>query len=264
MLAEQETALEQALRLAADAPAQRPEFFRLLLESPVYILGDPSSHDDGSRACEPGEKISILNWVKQDGSPVIPFFSSLPALQRAVEEESRYIELPARSLFEMTRGSALFLDPKSQYGKEFVAAEIEALLTNGMNRLPEQRVTKEATRVLLGQPANHPARMVDSLAAYLAKNNNVKAAYLALMHDPSQSEKPHLVVGIEADGDIERIVREAGVVAGDTAPNGETVDLFRVERGQAGLSDYFCSQVQPFYRRTWARRLKALLRSPTA
>lgn len=167
MLAVQETALGKALRLAADDPAQRPEFFRLLLESPVYILGDPNSQEVGSRTCEPGEKISILNWAKQDGSLVIPFFSSLPALQRAVEQESRYIELPARSLFEMTRGSALFLDPKSQYGKEFVAAEIEALLTNGMNRLPEQRVTKEATRVLLGQPATHRARTVPTFAARL-------------------------------------------------------------------------------------------------
>jgi hypothetical protein len=99
--------------------------------------------------------------------------------------------------------------------------------------------------------------MVDSLTTLFAKRGKVKAAYLALMHDPSVDEKPHLVIGIDAEGDIEPIIRDAGVVVGDTAPGGEAVDLMRVVPGDSGLSQYFLEEVKPFYERTWGSRLKS-------
>jgi hypothetical protein len=259
MTQEQENSLEVALRLAADEPAHRPEFYKILLEATVYILGHSDSPTNGLRTFDAGDKISINKWTRNDGSFVIPFFSSLEALQKAIEEETTYMALPARSLFEMTKGSSLVLNPKLQFGKEFFANEIEALITNGVNRLPEVRVTQKATEVLLGQPAIYPSKMIDSLTALLSKHSNVKAAYLTLMHDPSQSEKPHLVVGIEAEGDIELVIREAGVVAGDTATNGEPVDLIRVEQGDRGLSEYFVRDVKPFYERRWGSKLKSFL-----
>jgi hypothetical protein len=254
----QENSLEEALRLAADEPSYRPEFYRLLLESSVYILGHSDGPPSGTRTLEAGENISIRNWERDDGSPVIPFFTSLAALQKAIEEETTYLKLPARSLFEMTRGAVLVLNPRSPYGKEFFPNEIEALLASGLNRLPEQRVTKEETQVLLGQPANYPSKMVDALTAFLAKRSNVKAAYLALMHDPSQDDKPRLLVGIDAEGDVEQIIREAGVVAAGTSPDGEPVDLVRIEGGDRGLSEYFIREVKPFYERSWGSRLKSI------
>jgi hypothetical protein len=91
--------------------------------------------------------------------------------------------------------------------------------------------------------------MVASLTTLLAKHSNVKAAYLALMHDRSRDETPHLIVGIEVEGDFENVVREAGTVAADTAPAGEPVDLIRVVRGQSGMAKYFLEEVKPFYER---------------
>lgn len=167
--------------------------------------------------------------------------------------------LPARSLFEMTKGSSLVLNPKSDYGKEFFPNEIEALLSEGVNRLPERRVVQKATKVMLGQPANYPSKMVESLTELFSKHDNVKAAYLALMHDPSQDEKPHLVIGLEANGEIDSVVRAAGVVAGDCAPNGEPADLMLVKRGESGLSEYFVRDVKPFYERRWGSKLKSFL-----
>jgi hypothetical protein len=254
----QENALEEALRLAADSPSHRPEFYNVLLEASIYILSQPDGSSGGIRKLEVGEKVSILNWVRNDGSPVIPFFTSLHTLQKAIEAESTFMELPARALFEMTKGAVLFLNPKSPYGKEFFPNEIEALLSEGVNRLAEKRITTKETQVLLGQPAIYPAEMTESLAALFAKRSNVKTAYLALMHDPSQDEKPHLLIGIEAERDIEQIIREAGVVAGDSAPDGEPVDLIRIERQDQGLSQYFIRQVKPFYKRNWASSVKSL------
>lgn len=253
----QENSLEVALRLAADTPSHRPEFYSILLESSVYVLSPQNELFSGVQKLEAGEKISIQNWVGGDGSPVIPFFTSLNTLQKAIETESSFMELPAKALFEMTKGASLVLNPKSPYGKEFFPNEIEALLSNGVNRLPEKRITTEETKVLLGQPANYPTQMTDSLAALFSKRSNVKAAYLALMHNPSQDEKPHFLIGIEAEQDIEKIIREAGVVAGDTALCGEPVDLVRIERHDQGLSQYFIQQVKPFYKRNWSGAVKS-------
>jgi hypothetical protein len=245
----EENPLEHALRLAAGEPAHRPAFYRALLDATVYVLGHTPQAPEGERMAQAGEQLAIQHWAGRDGAAVIPFFSSLAALQRAIEPEEHYVALPARALFEMTKGATLFLNPRSDYGKEFFPQEIEALLTTGLNQQASPRVTTAPTQVLLGQPAAYPTTMVESLRRLLSTHESVRAAYLALMHDPAHDEKPHLVVGIEAEGDVERVIREAGVVAGDAAPHGEPVDLVRVTRGEEGLSAYFLNEVEPFYQR---------------
>lgn len=244
--------LEIALQLAASDAAHRPEFFRLLLESTIFILassGQLEGMDEGLVTLKNNTQIQVTNWAKPDGTSVIPFFSSLRTLQQAITGDEKYIALPARTFFEMTRGTALILNPSSAFGKEFTPAEVEALLAEGVNKMATPMVVERDTQVLLGQPANYPDAMVASLTTLLANHPNVKAAYLAQMFDRTRDEKPHLIVGIQADGDFENIVREAGLVASDTAPKGEPVDLIRVVRGDPGVGKYFLKEVKPFYER---------------
>ena len=247
----EDSVLEIALELAASEPAHRPEFYRLLLESTIFIIGSSASEqlEEGPVTLKANTQIQVTNWVRPDGSSVIPFFTSLRALQQAITSDETYLALPARTSFEITRGAELILNPRSEFGKEFTSAEVEALLTEGVNKVATPMVAEKATEVLLGQPANYPKAMVASLTTLLAKHSNVKAAYLAQMYIRSQDEKPHLMVGIEADGDFENVVREAGTVAADTAPEGEPVDLIRVVRGQSGMAKYFLKEVKPFYER---------------
>ena len=79
------------------------------------------------------------------------------------------------------------------------------------------------------------------------------------MHDPSVDQKPHLIIGIEADGDFERVMREAGNVARDTAPEGEPDDLYRFHGGESCLSDYLLKEAAPFYERKSASWVRSLL-----
>lgn len=244
----EENKLEELLRLAAAEPAHRPQFYEVLLSSQIFVLGTTGAPGtDGEVNLEAGSKIQIQHWKKADGSPVIPFFSSLEVLQKSINSEESYLALPARSLFEMTQGATLFLNPKSDYRKEFVPEEVAHLLSIGISQALSQRMVEKKTKVRLGQPSNYPSKMVDSLTQLLAKHGNVKKAYLALMHDTSVDEKPTLIVGIEADGDIEKVMREAGYVASDTSPKGEPVDLYRIDENDSGLSQYFINQTKPFY-----------------
>lgn len=250
--------LERKLMLAADNPASRPEFYKELMASNVFVIGFSDSEGEGVETIPAGAKLAIVNWQKDDGTSIIPFFTSLEALQRALKEESKYVAVPAKSLFEITIGSFLVLNPASPYGKEFFPNEIQALLETGMNQAPQTRVVQKETKVLLGQPANYPSEMVSALTALLAKHSAVKAAYLCLMHDPSSAEKPSLVVGFEGETDLGEAMKEAGSVAADTAPNGELVDFVVLKKGEVGISDYMFKSVKPFYERTWGAKLRSL------
>jgi len=230
------------------------------MTSDVFVIGFTDSEGEGTGTIPAGAKLSIVNWEKNDGTKIIPFFTSLEALQRALKEESKYVALPAKSFFEMTLGSFLMLNPASTYGKEFFPNEIHALLETGMNHAPQTRVVQKETKVLLGQPANYPSKMISALTALLSKHSDVKAAYLCLMHDPSSGEKPTLVVGFEGDQDLTEAMKQAGSVAADTAPKGELVDFAVIKRGEPGIGSYMFKSVKPFYERKWGAKLRSLFR----
>jgi hypothetical protein len=255
----QEIKLETALRSAADHPAERPEFYKVLLESSLYILGTSDTEAaNGMTSLNAGEHISIRKWEKPDGTPVIPVFSSLAALQKAIKHESDYMKFPAQYLFEMTRGDGFVLNPESAYGKEFSPEEIEMLLTEGSNRLPEIRVIKAETRVYIGEPAIVPERMIAELSVWFSKCPNVRCAFLVLMHDPSIDEKPHFLVALDMTGNVEEVMRGAGVVAGDSSPEGEPVDLICLGQNNGGLEGHITGKFKPFYVRSWKQKLLAM------
>lgn len=250
--------LEAAFAKAAADPAERPVFYRLLVESQVFALGHTDDGFQGSKTAAAGETVSLINWQKDDGTTVIPFFTSLDALSRAIQEERSYIAMPARAFLEMTKGATLVLNPGLIPAKEFLPHEVESMLTTGVNQAPQRRVIQQETQVLLGQPADYPTKMVTALRSLFAKHPCVRAAYLGLMHDPSTQEKPNLVVGVEGESGIERAIQDAGSIVSDTVPDGGPVDFVRVAKGEVGLSDYFTKSVKPFYERSWSSKLKSL------
>lgn len=260
-----ENELERLLRLAASEPAHRPAFFRELLDSTVYILGDSEQvPHDGEITLNAETPVNIQHWEKQDGSSVVPFFTSLEALQNAVEDEQPFIAMPARVLFEITQGAELFLNPKGTHGKEFLPAEIAMLLATGGVVKPAERYIDTETQLLLEQPEEYPAAMVDALTTLFSQRKPVRRAFLALMHDRAVDEKPNLLVGLEVDGDpaeIEALISEAGMVASETAPNDEPVDFCLVEENARGVSHYLITHTQAFYQRRWGSWLRNMIPS---
>lgn len=253
----EENALEQALRRAAMEPADRPAFFRLLLESTVLVLLHPDSpFVEGYQALGVGSKILIQNWQNLDGSLIHPFFSSLDTLQPVLESEEHYLALPARALFGAFPGASWVLNPGSSCHRTFSADEIEALLLNGMSCTPIESVVEEMIGFVPFQPSDYPGAMVASLTLLLSRHSHVNAAYLALAYASPAEKMPHLLIGIEADGDVEKVIYEAGAVAVDTLP-GHLINFIEVKRGEPGAGQYFIEKVKPFYERCWGSKLKS-------
>lgn len=251
-MSETKNELETLLEQAATEPAHRPAFFRTLLESTVWVPG----------TWRKGAGCRRQRWIcctgeKDDGTSVIPFFTSLEALQEAVEDEQAFVVMPVRTLFEMTLGQTLFLNAKLPTGKEFTPREISHLIGDEGNPLSTQEVLEGGETLLLSEVAEPPAQMIDSLTTLFKTIKPVKRAFLCSIKE-SADEKPVLLIGIEADGDIDEIIQAAGSVATDTLPGDEPIDICQVKKGEKGISHFITEHITPFYERRWGGFLRDL------
>ncbi|ORJ26550.1 enhanced serine sensitivity protein SseB [Rouxiella badensis] len=264
-----ENELERLLRLSVTQAAYRPAFYQKLLESTVWVLGDAGQEaSEIQQDISAGSELNLLHWEKQDGSSIIPVFSSVEVLERAVagesEDEQSFVALPARILFEMTQGEELFLNPKSEYGKELYPSEITMLLNTGGLAAPAELTLDAESQLLIGKPEQYPSAMVDALTTLFSQKKPVRRAFLALIHDKAADPQPNLLVGVEADGteaEVDALIREAGNVAAETSPDDSPVDFCIVNEKERGLSHYLVSHTQPFYQRKWGSWLRNIIPS---
>jgi len=238
--------LEEVLKLAATEPAHRPEFFTLLMEASIWVPGESVEQADAE----------LQHWEKEDGTSIIPFFTSEQALQQAVTEEQPFLVMPVRTLFAMTQGETLFLNPKLPVGKEFSPGEISSLLGKEGNALSQQTVLEGGASLLLSEIAEPPAQTIASLTELFAKHKQVRRAWVAHIKEAADA-KPNLLIGIEADGDIENIIQAAGSVATDTLLEDEPVDICEVVDND-NISHFFTAHITPFYERRWGSFLRSL------
>ncbi|EKK8234319.1 enhanced serine sensitivity protein SseB [Salmonella enterica] len=253
-MSETKNELEILLEKAATEPAHRPAFFRTLLESTVWV---PGSAAEGEAIVE-DSALDLQHWEKEDGTTVIPFFTSLEALQQAVEDEQAFVVMPARTLFEMTLGETLFLNAKLPTGKEFMPREISLLLAEEgsySTPLSTQEVLEGGESLILSEVAEPPSQMIDSLTTLFKTIKPVKRAFLCAIKE-HEGAQPNLLIGIEADGDIEEIIHAAGNVATDTLPGDEPIDICQVRKGEQGISHFITEHIAPFYERRWGGFLR--------
>ncbi|EFD6829262.1 enhanced serine sensitivity protein SseB [Salmonella enterica subsp. enterica serovar Heidelberg] len=252
-MSETKNELEILLEKATTEPAHRPAFFRTLLESTVWV---PGSAAEGEAIVE-DSALDLQHWEKEDGTTVIPFFTSLEALQQAVEDEQALV-MPARTLFEMTLGETLFLNAKLPTGKEFMPREISLLLAEEGSPLSTQEVLEGGESLILSEVAEPPSQMIDSLTTLFKTIKPVKRAFLCAIKEHADAQ-PNLLIGIEADGEdgeIEEIIHAAGNVATDTLPGDEPIDICQVRKGEQGISHFITEHIAPFYERRWGGFLR--------
>lgn len=250
-MSETKNELETLLEQAATEPAHRPAFFRALLESTVWV---PGMAAEGEQVVE-DSALDLQHWEKDDGTSVVPFFTSLEALQQAVDDEQAFVVMPVRTLFEMTLGESLFLNAKLPTGKEFTPREISHLIGEEGNPLSTQTVLEGGSALLLSEVTEPPAQMIDSLTTLFKSLKTVKRAFLCSIKEQAD-EQPNLLIGIEVEGDIEDVIQAAGSVATDTLPGDEPIDICQVVEGEKGISHFMLAHITPFYEKRWGSFLR--------
>ena len=250
-----ENRLEALLALAADEPAHRPEFYRVLLESEVYVISNMEQEGEGRGWLTAEDALSILTICTDESNPIIPFFTSIEELTGFVEDQAQWIGIQARNLFILTRGATLVLNPQSRFSHPFYPAMIEALLATGIHHASRQTTSQAHNGAHIRPPEPYPAKMVDSLIIFFARKPEVVTAWVALKQGP-EDLRPHLLVGIDAVDNVERIIREAGSVALDTVPE-ELPDVAFVDMN--GIPEEVLTAIvsngRAFYEKSWGARL---------
>ena len=245
---EPQNELEKSLVRAAKDPAHRPQFYRDLVASDLFIVREGLPPANHQRTVLPaGEKLQI-RFVQWNGKNCIPVFSSLPRLEAVIREAGGYLSLNALELMKITKGADLVLNPGSDFGKELVAQEIASLIDGSMWQPSETYVARKAEQVMIGKPANYPRELADALSRFFKTQKGVKRAFLAHFFHPERDEKPHTLIAIEYGGEWDPIVAGAGIVVRNVTVPDPPVDFFPMT-GRHGLEDYFRRESQPFYQR---------------
>lgn len=252
----QDNELEFALKRAHEDPAHRPEFYRTLMDSNIWVLGYIPGMKKGQTLLHTGEQLMIEQWQREDGKHVIPFFSSIPALQRAHESNHRGFTLRGQGLFQTMPGAHFVLNPNSSYYWEFHPEEVACLLKNGMTHVPEVRVLNEPRRIQLKAPEEYPAEMVASLSVLLAKYQPIQRAYVALMTELDPTPSNVLIVGLLANNDVDVVIQDMGAVIAITKPKQIPVDIVSIKLGECVFGKYFENTV-PFYDARWREHLSS-------
>lgn len=244
--------LEKSLMNAATNPSSRPQFYRDILESDIYLINHSGDKlDIRNNVLQAGAKLNIQSF-ERDGKAWLPIFTSLQRLEQYIRSNANYLQLRGRDFFEITRGAYVMLNPGIPYGKEFFPQEIEQMLDGSIFQPTKSYTAQQDTPVLIGQPAIYPTELVKALSAYFAKNPFVNKAYLALMSNPAE-EKPHLLIAIDGKGDWQKIMGDAGMIASETLGKSEVIDFMQINN--SSLSKTVMRQSKPFYEKSFLKKL---------
>jgi hypothetical protein len=238
-----ENELERALVRAVQDREAAPDFYRLLLESNLLVLGSAEGQEDASEkfTLAPGGKLNLVPGLK-NGGQFLPVFSSLARMQDYVKQDSKYLSINGRALLDVTRGAPVTLNPVSEYGKELSPVEVQQLLDGG----PPAKL-----RTIIGQ-ADYPVALVEMLTALFAARPDIQAAWMIQVTFADRAEEPHPLVGIETSsapqGDWPPLMQAIEAAAEKSVP-GLVFDIQRVDRqNPAGMTGVLL-QVAPFYQR---------------
>ncbi len=242
-----ENRLETALRKAATEAAYRPEFYKRLLTEKLVVLTAKEELPEGVQTLEKDAKVNIVSF----SSGKIPVFTSVGKIfdKGVVKEEVAFLEMKGEDIFNLAKGATFVLNPYSDYAKELLPREIESML-NGtvLTDSHKQIVIEKETQIQIGQPANYPADIINSLKILFASKPTVRKAYLGWIFSPSSGEPPHYIFALDIEGETQSITNEAGFTAKQFLKPEDIIDFIQIDK-KDGLSNYFLKQTKPFYER---------------
>ena len=242
---EAETRLEYLLRAATEAPGRRPEFYRALLESDVLALVELSPAQ-GPGTIPAGSHINLVNWLRDDGVYVLPFFSSADRAREAEPTcKENAVVMTGRELFEATRGQLLHLNPRCEYGREFLPYEVEQLLSAGVIASVTTDVIKSDRQIEIKPVDDPPRAMVEALKVLYRRTPCVRTAYAVHASGLNTPESWTLLIAIESSREDEVVMRNTAAVVRDTYR--EAADLVFICSDDGGLGQHIAEAAQPFY-----------------
>jgi hypothetical protein len=239
---EPENALEETLARAATDPLARPEFYRLLMESELVVLGTAAP------AAEEGRLDLQIATLRYNGRDFLAAFTAMSRFVSFAGPERPHFTLAARQLFEATKGANFAINPNASHGKLLSAAEIAYWLEPSARA---KRNLLRASEARLAPYREPPKKLIEALSIFFLNRQAIRAAHILEATLRDGREPPHPLIGIEmAGGDWRRIANEVSELSAAIMAD-IIIDLAPIDRndGPESLSARLL-QVPPFYSRT--------------
>ncbi|MDR1920978.1 MAG: enhanced serine sensitivity protein SseB C-terminal domain-containing protein [Candidatus Adiutrix sp.] len=144
--------LEEALKKAQTDPEARMDFYRLLLDSKVYVAGEKERK--GANGGEP--HTHIKQWTQRDGSLAMPFFATVGSFKETLGESESYVLIPVIDLFRMA-GEATLVMTTPDGAKDFKPPEVASILASLVPKDPVSAALQKAIQNPGGRPAFYNA-----------------------------------------------------------------------------------------------------------
>jgi hypothetical protein len=232
-----ENELERILVQAAHDPHVASDFYRLLLDSDLLVLGSIAGQDDQNEqfALEPGDQVNLVPGEK-NGVRYLPVFSSQTRMQEYARNESKYLRVNGRALLDLTRGAPVILNPASEYGKELTAGQVQQLLDG-------PRVTPR----VIDSDIEPPEQLMGVLREFFATRPDVQTAWMTMVAPSDRLHEARPLVGIESNADFPSLMQALQAVASATPD--VMFDVQRVDRLNPSGVAATLLLILPFYER---------------
>jgi hypothetical protein len=126
---EPENDLERAMQAAASDPALVPKFYRVLLDSEVYILAPEAKLEPGRRRSLKYREPLNVATVMYQGLRWHPAFTAKSRISAYVKEPETCFGAIAKNMFTLLPGSNFWFNPLSECQKPMPAEEVALLLS---------------------------------------------------------------------------------------------------------------------------------------
>lgn len=200
---EPENDIERLLVRASAEPAARPAFARALMDAQIVLVlvpdGPITSGPDGNAVIPEGTKMTLPSAVRGE-QKLIPFFTARSRAQAWYREDHVAVPERVRDLFARYPGAPFVLNPGSDYGKDFTPGEVARLLAGEFEMAAPQTVTTTAPeQIMLAQPQEIPAALIEALAREFAGLKALRGAWLMLAQRSGQPEQGWML-GVDYPG----------------------------------------------------------------
>lgn len=260
-----ETKLDQTLIEAKTNPEQRVKFYRLLLESDIYIpvklpqpLKDPLKGGEVRPVSNTNIEHVVLAAIQdKDAHTVFPVFSSLEKLKAYMKQPTTYFVGKGREIFEVILQQSglqdttiVGLNPGIKASKGLTLTEIKGLLS-GKVFDPSSSTYPAGTKMTIGVPNNKQDELVNYLGKFFEGQPDVEAAYLVLVGMNAENQLRYMI-GIKSHTNIDRIMPEIKMItaeyfkADDIA---QFIDCMNFNGLNQQIKNHMTSSVQPFYQK---------------
>ncbi len=221
-----ENELEETLLRAASEVSARPEFYRKLLGSSVTVLGVF------------GETMSI-ETVENEKGRFHPIFTAPERIRDFLPKPMPHFAISARALFENTRGAQFVINPGSELGKILSPDEVDWLL----QAFP-------AASIIVAQPKVYPVKLIKALCVLFTSRMLIRAAHLVYVAREGIDQEAHPMIGLEADGEVQRLAQEIFAAAEAVLPGTPVEVVYLDPQGELDPFQKHLLSVPPFYQRT--------------